>query len=55
MSLENLVKEKGFENENEFHALVAGVHLSTQEKLDAFKKWQNEDGSKEGLLKLNQA
>lgn len=50
--MEALVKQLGFESEKEFHHLVASVDISTPEKSAAFKKWQDEDGSKEGLLKL---
>lgn len=51
--MEALVKQLGFESEKEFHHLVASVDLSTPEKTAAFKKWQDEDGSKGGLLKLS--
>lgn len=52
MTLDEIVKQSGFESEKEFHTMVASVDLSTSEKITAFKKWQNEDGTKEGLLKL---
>ena len=42
----------GFADEAEFHHLVANADISSPEKLAAFKLWQYEDGSKEGLLKL---
>lgn len=51
--MEAIVKQLGFESEKEFHSLVAAADLSTPEKETAFKKWQSEDGSKEGLLKLS--
>lgn len=51
--MEAIVKRLGFESEKEFHSLVATADLSTPEKQTAFKKWQAEDGSKEGLLKLS--
>lgn len=53
MKLEEVVRQKGFASENEFHELVAAVDLATPEKVRAFKKWQLEDGTKEGLLKLD--
>ena len=52
MSMEFFVKAAGFNNEEEFHSLVANVDLSSTEKLVAFQEWQIKDGSKEGLLKL---
>src|ERR1044071_7653107 len=51
-SMEELVKSLGFESEEEFHHLVSSADLSSPEKIAAFKRWQTEDGSKEGLLKL---
>lgn len=52
MSLEQLIKENGFESEKELHELVSSVDLSTPENLISFKKWQEEDGTKKGLLNL---
>ena len=49
---EEKIKEMGFEDEWEFYKTVRLIDISTNEKLKAFKKWQLEDGSKEGLLKL---
>ncbi len=51
--MEELVKAMGFESLQEFNKLVASVDLSTPEKLKAFKEWQDNDGSKTGLLKLS--
>lgn len=50
--LNEVVKELGFEDEKEFHKLVASTDTSTQEKYNKFKDWQYNDGSKEGLLNL---
>jgi hypothetical protein len=50
--MEETARELGFENEKEMHRLVASVDLSTPEKIAAFKKWQFEDGTKDGLIKL---
>jgi hypothetical protein len=50
--MEEIIKEYGFDSLKEFNHLVANVDLSTQEKRIAFKKWQEEDGTKEGILKL---
>ena len=51
--LKDLVKKYGFESEREFHKLVSSVDLSSSQKIAAFKNWQNEDGTKEGILKLD--
>lgn len=50
--MDELLKELGFNDITEFNELVARADLSTPEKLAAFKKWRTEDGTKEGLLKL---
>ena len=52
MSLEEIVIELGFESEKEFHQLVSTTDISTPEKYNAFKSWQYNDGTKEGLLKV---
>ena len=50
--MEEIVKEYGFESLEEFNHLVANTDLSSVEKLKAFEEWKENDGSKEGLLKL---
>lgn len=50
--MEELVKECGFESLKEFNNLISNIDLSTAEKIKNFKDWQNNDGTKEGLLKL---
>ena len=50
--MEEIVKQFGFVDLEEFNRLVASVDLSTEEKIREFKEWQNEDFTKEGLLKL---
>lgn len=52
---EDIVRAHGFESLAEFNALISGVELSTQEKREAFKLWQRNDGSKVGLLRLQVA
>lgn len=52
MKFEDIVKENGFIDVSEFNKLVAAVDISTAEKLDAYKHWQNNDCTKVGLLKL---
>lgn len=52
ISLESVAVSLGFESERELHRLVSSRDLSTPERLAAFKRWQTEDGSKAGLLRL---
>jgi len=47
-----MIKLLGFESISEMNKLVANVDISNSVKLSAFKKWQMEDGSKQGLIKL---
>jgi len=54
MLLDEMIKEYGFKNESEFYMLVSKVDVSTPEKLAAFKVWQAIDGTKTGILKLDQ-
>jgi hypothetical protein len=51
-AMEQIVREQGFESVEEFNRLVASVDLGSGEKLLAFKRWQSNDGSKEGLVQL---
>lgn len=51
-SVDEMAKKLGFEGETELNHLVSAVDLSTPDKIVNFKKWQFEDGTKEGLLKL---
>ena len=50
--MEELVKECGFDSLNEFNKLIASVDLSSDEKIKLFKDWKENDGTKEGLMKL---
>lgn len=50
--MEELVKECGFDSLAEFNELVNSVDLTTRDNIDSFKLWQNEDGSKFGLVAL---
>lgn len=45
-------RKLGFENLAELLRLVAKVNLSSAGAIHDFKEWQNNDGTKEGLLKL---
>jgi hypothetical protein len=50
--MEEFVKLLGFDSLNQYNKLVFTTDVSTPEKLAAFEKWQEEDGTKEGLLRL---
>lgn len=51
-SFDAFAKEHGFECEMEFHELVSSRDIDSSKKLRAFRKWQDEDGSKSGLTCL---
>lgn len=50
--MEEFVRLLGFDNLSQYNKLVFTTDVSTPEKLAAFEQWQEEDGSKEGLLRL---
>jgi hypothetical protein len=50
--MEELAKECGFDSIEDFKELVNSLNLSTQDRIDEFKEWQNNDGSKDGLIKI---
>ena len=50
--LEERVKQLGFEDLAEFNHLVASVDLSLPDRMAFFRKWQDEDATKEGILRL---
>lgn len=50
--MEEIVKEMGFESEKEFHKMVASVELTNPIKMKLFLDWKENDGTKEGLLKI---
>lgn len=52
MNIEEAVLENGFTSPDEFFSMVAKVDLTSAEKLQQFKTWQNNDGTKAGLEKL---
>lgn len=51
-SINEFARANGFENAKDMHHLIATADISTQEKLAAFYKWRDEDGTKTGLEKL---
>lgn len=46
------VQKKGFHDINDLIRMTVLLDLSTLENLAAFKKWQHEDGTKDGMLLL---
>ncbi len=52
MTFDELFAMKGFASNTEFASLVSSVKMDTAEEYEAFMKWRDEDGSKDGLLKL---
>jgi hypothetical protein len=50
--LEEFVKLLGFDSLSQYNRLVFTTDVSTPEKLAAFEKWQDEDGTRAGLLRL---
>lgn len=50
--MEEFVKEMGFESEQEFNRMVASIDLSDSIKMVKFLDWRENDGTKEGLLKV---
>lgn len=51
-TMDDVARVNGFENEVDLHRHVVRVDLSTPQKIAAFKTWQHDDGSKDGILKL---
>lgn len=47
---DDIAKALGFANAAEFHRMVASVDIAEPGRAAAFKRWQDEDGSKDGLL-----
>ncbi|MNL99614.1 hypothetical protein D3C81_94920 [compost metagenome] len=50
--MEETLKRFGFASQEEFNKMVSEVDLSDLKDLIAFKDWQNNDGTKDGLGKL---
>jgi hypothetical protein len=45
-----LAKASGFKDQEEMFTLIASVDLSAPEDMASFQKWQEKDGTKNGLL-----
>lgn len=54
MDNQSIFLENGFSSSKEFNKLISNVDLSSVEKIKQFKKWQGNDGTKKGLLKLQE-
>ena len=54
-TMEELVKQLGFESVEEFHKLNATPDLSDPKKMRMYLEWKDNDGTKEGLLKVIKA
>jgi hypothetical protein len=52
IGLEQIYISLGFESAQEYNRLIGSLELETPGQLAAFKKWDAEDGTKEGLEKL---
>lgn len=50
--LDEFAKEHGFEDARALSRLTAKVNISNPDTWLLFSKWKDEDGSKDGLLKL---
>jgi hypothetical protein len=52
---DDIAKQLGFADASEFHRMVAAVDISRPSKVAAFKRWQDEDGTKDGLAALGES
>lgn len=50
--MEELAKQMGFESIEEFHKLNASADLSDPKTMQMYLDWKENDGTKEGLLKV---
>ena len=50
--MEELIKILGFDSVEEFHKLNASPDLSDPKKMQMYLEWKENDGTKEGLLKV---
>lgn len=52
MELAEVVIELGFKDEREFHRMVASYDISSEERMEKFRSWQLNDGTRNGLQTL---
>lgn len=50
--MEEILEQYGFKSIEEFNHLVSSVDITDANTLEAFKNWQENDGTKESLLKI---
>tara|TARA_R110000850_G_scaffold26227_1_gene75212 strand:- start:263 stop:709 length:447 start_codon:yes stop_codon:yes gene_type:complete len=50
--IKDIVEEMGFESVEEFHKLNTSADLSDPNKMQMYLEWKENDGTKEGLLKV---
>jgi len=54
MNLNDVAVKNGFKNADELLSLIFTIDLTNPDKLKAYKDWQENDGTKEGLMKLKE-
>lgn len=52
---EQIVKDNGFDSLEELNRLICNINLASPKLFHEFKKWQNQDGTKKGLLSVIEA
>jgi hypothetical protein len=52
--MDDLARANGFEDEKELHRLIARMDLTKPGMVAKFKIWQNTDGTKQGLIAIQQ-
>jgi hypothetical protein len=52
MKEDELYRALGFKDAREAHHLIASFSLADPKVMSAFVKWKEEDGTKDGLLKV---
>ena len=53
--MEKIIKELGFSSVEEFHKLNSTPDISDPNKMKMYLDWKENDGTKEGLLKVIEA
>lgn len=52
---DKIAQSLGFADAREFFQMVANADISTPEKIEAFRRWQDESGNKSGLETLQKS
>lgn len=50
--MEEIIKQMGFESQEEFNRLVSSVDLTNTSTMQKFLDWKENDGTKQGLIKI---